>query len=124
MTGVEVQLRAEIPVARPQSDIDGATARQIRDGLARLVEDGADSIVLDLSDTPYVDSAGIDMLFRLSERLRQRRAVLYVVIPDEAPLRRLAQIVGLERAVSVHPTVEAALASAAPASDQPGAAPS
>jgi anti-sigma B factor antagonist len=97
-------------VARPREDIDAASARRVRDALAECVDEGCDSLVLDLSETRYVDSAGIDMLFRLSELLRERRARLQLVIPRESNLARLAAIVALPSIVPVHETVALALA--------------
>jgi anti-anti-sigma factor len=97
-------------VARPREDIDAATARGMRDALAESLDEGGDSLVLDLSETRYIDSAGIDMLFRLSELLRERRARLELVIPRESNLARLATIVALPSVVPVHETVDNALA--------------
>jgi anti-sigma B factor antagonist len=108
VTGLEVERRGEIPVARAHADIDAANARVFGEALAETIgEDNA--LVLDLSETRYVDSAGLDMIFRLGERLRQRRARLALVIPDDSPLSRLAEIVGLPRALPVCDTLEQAL---------------
>jgi anti-anti-sigma factor len=97
-------------VARPREDIDAASARRVRDALAESLDDGGDDLVLDLSETRYVDSAGIDMLFRLSEQLRERRARLQLVIPRDSNLTRVAKIVALPSVVPVHETVARALA--------------
>jgi len=97
-------------VARPREDIDAASARRMRDALAECLDEGGDSLVLDLSETRYIDSAGIDMLFRLAELLRERRARLQLVIPHESNLAHLATIVALPSVVPVHETVERALA--------------
>jgi len=97
-----------VPVARPRADVDAANARQVRDELAACLG-GAEKLVLDLSETRYVDSVGIDMLFRLGELLRERRAALVLVIPHSSQLTRLAQIVALPSAFPVHETVEQAL---------------
>jgi anti-anti-sigma factor len=105
---LEVEHIDGVPVARPSEDIDAANARVLRDELAACLE-GADKLVLDLGATRYVDSAGIDMLFRLNELLRQRRATLLLVIPQRSQLTRLAQIVALPSAVAIHETVEDAL---------------
>jgi anti-sigma B factor antagonist len=104
-----------VPVARPREDIDAANARAVRDELASHIG-AADRIVLDLSATRYLDSAGIDMLFRLGDLLRQRRATLLLVIPQSSQLARLAQIVALDRAMPVHETVEQALGACRPRS--------
>lgn len=117
MTGLDVERRDEVPVARPRGDIDVANALQVREELAACLHDGADCLVLDLTATRYVDSAGLDMLFRLGERLRQRRVRLLLVISPASQLARLANIVALPQALPVYDTLEAALhESAAPPS--------
>jgi anti-anti-sigma factor len=109
MMGIVVKHFDGVPVVQPREDIDAANARQLRDELSRCLED-ADRMVLDLSETRYVDSAGIDMLFRLNDLLAQRRASLVLVIPRSSSLTRLAQIVALPSVVPIHETVEQALA--------------
>ena len=110
MNAVRTERVDGVCVARPREDIDAASARRVRDALAECLDEGCDSLVVDLSETRYVDSAGIDMLFRLSELLRERRARLELVIPRESNLARLAAIVALPAVVPVHETVALALA--------------
>ena len=110
MSPMRIERVDGVCVARPREDIDAASARRMRDALAECLDEGGDSLVLDLSETRYIDSAGIDMLFRMSELLRERRARLQLVIPPESNLARLAAIVALPSAVPVHETVELALA--------------
>jgi anti-sigma B factor antagonist len=107
--GLDVERRNEVPVARSRGDIDVANALQLREELAACLAPDGHVLVLDLTDTSYVDSAGLDMLFRLSELLRQRRARLLLVIAPDSQLARLAKIVALENAVRIHATVEDAL---------------
>jgi anti-sigma B factor antagonist len=113
MTHLDVELHDDVPVARPRGDIDAANAAALHDELAACVGPHVDELVLDLSDTRYVDSAGIDTLLRLSERLQQRRAAIVLVIPPDSPLMRLAEIVGLPRAIPVHDSVERAVGACA-----------
>jgi anti-anti-sigma factor len=110
MSWIEVERRNGIPVARPLADIDAANAAAMREELAACIVDGPDTLVVDLSDTKYVDSAGLDMLLRLGALLDDRRARLILVIPPESQLSRLAAIVGLPVAIPVHATVEDGLA--------------
>ncbi len=110
MTGLEIERRENVPVARArEEDIDAASARRLGDELAASLSGAAGQLVVDLGATRYVDSAGIEMLFRLSERLRQRRAKLLLVIPPGSNLLRLVEIVGLPRTIPVYDTVEDAL---------------
>jgi len=109
MSRAEVERHDGVPVLRPREDIDAANADALRAQLAACVEPGTDRLIVDLGETRYIDSAGIDMLFRLSEILRQRRAALLLVIPPESNIAQLADIVGLTHAVRVHPSLERAL---------------
>ena len=102
-----------VPIAHVKEDIDAANATTIQQQLADALGPDASSLVIDLSATRYVDSAGIDMLLRLGDRLDHRRAKLILVIPDASQLKRLAAIVGLPDAVAIHPTLSAALQEAA-----------
>lgn len=110
MIGVEVQQIDNVLVARPRGDIDAATTARVREQLTDSMGNNVECLVVDLSQTRYVDSAGIDMLFRLSERLRERRAKLLLVIPRSSQLLRLAVLVGLTRVMPVCETLEEALA--------------
>lgn len=102
-----------IPIAHIDGDIDAANATAIQQHLAEALDADALSLVVDLTQARYLDSAGIDMLLRLSDRLDRGRTRLTLVIPDGSPIRRLATIVGLPDAVSIHSTLESALQEAA-----------
>jgi anti-sigma B factor antagonist len=102
-----------VPVAHVNEDIDVANATAIQQRLADALGPDALSLVVDLSATQYVDSAGVDMLLRLSDLLDHRRAKLILVIPDTSQLKRLATIVGLPEAVAIHSSLANAVQEAA-----------
>jgi anti-anti-sigma factor len=113
--GLDLEYHDGVPVARYRGDIDAANAARVRDALVEELGSTADHLVLDLGSTRYLDSAGVDMLFRLSERLRERRARLHAVIPPGSPLGRVAEIVALPSAAAVHESVAEAIAACATA---------
>lgn len=119
MTGLEVERVDNVSVVRPREDIDAANASQVRAELVAFLDKGGDCLVLDLSTTRYLDSAGLDMLFRLNERLRQRRATLRLVIPSSSHLARLVEIVGMSSALPIHETLEEALEDCRAAAEGP-----
>ena len=121
MSEIVVERREGVPIARPRQDIDAATAELVRAELAACIDEQTDTLIVDLSSTSYLDSAGVDMLFRLAALLDQRRAKLRLVIPTESQLARLAAIVALPDAMPIHPTVAAALESTAQAARPPAA---
>jgi anti-anti-sigma factor len=98
-----------VPVAHVHEDIDAANAKATQRQLADALGPDTSSLIVDLSDTRYLDSAGIDMLLRLSDRLEHRRAKLILVIPDTSQLKRLATIVALPDVIAIHSGVPEAL---------------
>jgi anti-anti-sigma factor len=113
MSTLDVERIDGVPIAHVHEDIDAANATITQQQLADALDPDASSLVIDLSDARYLDSAGIDMLLRLSDRLDHRRAQLILVIPDTSQLKRLATIVGLPDAIAIHPTLLMALQAAA-----------
>jgi anti-anti-sigma factor len=110
---VEVTTHGSVPVARIDGEIDLSNAGVIGERLRSLLSNRSEALVVDLGPTTYLDSSGITLLFGLGEELRRRQQELHVVLPDRSPLRRVLGIVGLEQAVPMHATLEAALAGAA-----------
>ena len=113
MSRLDVEKVDGVPIARVKEDIDAASAAPIQHELAEALGPDALCLVVDLSRIRYLDSAGIDMLLRLSDRLQHRRALLILIIPDGSHLKRLATLVGLARAITIHPSLPDALKEAA-----------
>jgi anti-anti-sigma factor len=128
MSPLDIETVDGVAIAHVNEDIDAANARATQQQLSAAIAPDVLTLVVDLSDTRYLDSAGIDMLLRLSDRLDHRRAKLILVIPDGSQLKRLATIVGLSEAIAVHPSLPDALQRAAKgevedAAPQPGSGP-
>jgi anti-anti-sigma factor len=102
----------DVPVAAIEGEIDASNADDLRDRLHSLVTNRSDALVVDLVDTTYIDSAGINLLFELAAELLQRQQRLFLVIAEPSPIARMIGITGLVRAVPVHPTRDAALRAA------------
>jgi anti-anti-sigma factor len=113
MSALELERIDGVPIVHVHDDIDAANAATVQQQLADALGPDATSLIVDLGETRYLDSAGIDMLLRLSDRLDRRRAKLILVIPDTSKLKRLVAIVGLPDAIAVHPALTAALHEAA-----------
>jgi anti-anti-sigma factor len=109
MSPLEIEQIEGVPIAHVHEDIDAANAAVTQQQLGEALGPDALNLIVDLSDTRYLDSAGIDMLLRLSDRLDRRRARLILVIPETSQLKRLATIVGMPEAIAVHPSLPNAL---------------
>jgi len=88
-------------VVRVTGELDLSNARAVTDSLSHAVPEQVTLVVLDLAGTTFLDSAAIASLFRLSERLRNRRQDLRMVIPREAPIRAVVELTRLSQVVPV-----------------------
>lgn len=92
------------------ADVDTANAKRVGEELVAQATHSVSSLVVDLSETRYLDSAGVDMLFRLNARMRHRRKELRLVVPSTSPLRRVLEIVSADAAeLPVHASIEGAI---------------
>jgi anti-sigma B factor antagonist len=110
MTRLDIEQIDGVPITHLNEDLDAANAVAVERQLAEAIGPDTLGLVVDLSRVRYVDSAGIDMLLRLSNRLDHRRTKLILVIPESSQLKRLVKIVGLPEAIAVHPNLSDALA--------------
>jgi anti-anti-sigma factor len=110
MSQVHFEQIEGMAIAHLKGDLDAANAAAVQRELAEALGPDALNLLIDLSRTRYLDSAGIDMLLRLSDRLDHRRSKLILVIPESSQLNRLLTIVGLPEAITVHPSLDEALA--------------
>ena len=106
---LEDEWHDEVPVARVQGEIDASNAKEIGDRLRSLLSNRSVAMIVDLSATTYLDSAGINLLFTLAEEMRSRQQRLAIVVADPSPIARMVALTGLDRAMPVHATLPDAL---------------
>ena len=98
---VRGQWRGDTPVGSIHGEVDASNAAAVATALRELVTNRSSELIVDLSDTSYLDSAGINLLFTLGEELRARQLALKLVVPSESPVARMLRITSLDR---THPT--------------------
>src|SRR4051794_10058332 len=77
-----------------QGELDQLTTTLLADALTRATRDGDGDVVVDLTDTTFIDSAGISTLLNGLRRLTRLRRKLIVVCPPGSP-RRVFELLGL-----------------------------
>ena len=93
-------------MARLAPEFDIASAMGIRDGLIATLTNRDHGIVVDLGDVTFMDSAGINVLFELAERLESRQQEVAVVLPERAIVRKVADLAGLGSRVTICESVD------------------
>lgn len=109
---VTEERHGELPIAVIDGEIDASNAGEIADRLRQLLTNRSTALVVDLTGTSYLDSAGINLLFDLGTELHSRQQELHLVVPATSPIARAITFTGLDAAVPVHGSREAAVAHA------------
>jgi len=97
-------------VARLLGDVDMAVTPELGDALLTAVEEhAAGCLVIDLGSVDYVDSSGIELLFRLHEALTGEGTDLIVVAPPGSNAARLLGLVAMSDIGEVRRSLDEAL---------------
>jgi len=103
---VDARTSNGIQIVRICGEVDLTNAIEVREAISRVASHDVTVILVDLSETTYLDSSGIAMLFRLAERLNERRQELRIVVPPNSPLRAALDLTNLPQNIPVQPTLE------------------
>jgi anti-anti-sigma factor len=104
----------DTPVARVEGEIDSSNVAEIAGRLRGLLANRSFGLIVDLTPTTYLDSAGINMLFVLGDELRARQQRLRLVVGPATPIARMVALTGLDRTYPTFATVDEALAARHP----------
>jgi len=97
-------------VVKLPAEIDLTIADAVREALLSVLNQGALALVVDMTATTFCDSAGITALVRAHRRAAANGATIRLAAAAP-PVLRVFSLVGIDRLIDVHPSVEAALAS-------------
>jgi anti-sigma B factor antagonist len=100
-------------VVRLVGELDLYNAPEIREALLRVCSEQPGRLVVDLAEVDFVDSTALGVLIEARSSLDNRQSFLLAAPGRET--HRALTISGLDRHLSVHDTVEGALAANIPA---------
>lgn len=92
------------------AEIDLTIADAVREALLSVLNQGALGLIVDMTSTTFCDSAGITALVRAARRAAANGASLRLAAAAP-PVLRVLSLVGIDRLIDVHPTVDEARAS-------------
>jgi anti-anti-sigma factor len=102
-TSIRHERRDSAVIVKVGGDVDIANAAGLSARIGGLIGNDERGIVLDLSETRYLDSAGILMVFHLSEKLSSRGQRLCLVVQRDQPALEALTLFEVQR---VAPIVE------------------
>jgi anti-sigma B factor antagonist len=115
----EHPIDGERHVLAVRGEIDLFTAPELKQVLAESIEAGRVRIVVDLTDTTFLDSTALGVLIGAVKRLRSRDGALAIVNIDEN-IAKTFEITGLDQIFTIVPTREEAVDAVDPARDAAG----
>jgi anti-sigma B factor antagonist len=98
-------------------EVDLYTAPEFKQQLLDVIAKGAKNVVVDFSETTFIDSTTLGVLVGGIKRLRGQDGQLSLVCSDRN-ITKIFEITGLDRVFQIYPTRDEALAKAG-ASTQP-----
>ena len=103
-----IERRGAATVVHLAGELDLYNAPDVRAALLEAAAEEPERLVVDLAEVVFVDSTVLGVLIEARTKLPNRRSFLLAAAGREA--QRALRISGLERHLSVHETVDAALA--------------
>jgi anti-sigma B factor antagonist len=89
-------------------EIDLFTAPELKAALSEAVEAGRSRIVVDLTQTTFLDSTALGVLIGAVKRLRSRDGVLTIANTDPN-IAKTFEITGLDQIFTIRPTRDGAI---------------
>ena len=103
--------RGEVLVVRPEGRIDTNTSDELDRALAGRVDGGARRLVVDMSGTDYISSAGLRVLLLAAKRLKGVSGLL-VLGGMNPSVRQIFELAGFVAIFAIEPDVDRAVARA------------
>jgi anti-sigma B factor antagonist len=106
---ITTEQEGPIAVISLTGEVDLYTAPEFKAELVKVIEGRAEHVVVDLSDTSFIDSTTLGVLISGVKRLGPRNGRLVLVITDRN-IRKIFDITGLDRVFPIFEERERALA--------------
>jgi anti-sigma B factor antagonist len=89
-------------------EVDLYTAPELKTQMLELIGNGATEVVVDFTNTTFIDSTTLGVLVSGVKRLREKGGTLSIVCSDRN-ITKIFEITGLDRVFTIYPTRAEAL---------------
>lgn len=108
LADLQISLQDSMVVAELTGEVDLSNARSIQEAIIVATPNTATTVVIDLSRLEYLDSAGIQLVYQLREKLQVRGQTLRLVIPDESAAADALTLAGVRAHLDIFGSVAGA----------------
>jgi anti-anti-sigma factor len=105
----DLDARRPVIVTMPEG-IDAGNAGAVGDTLNAAFAQGAVAVIADCTPTTFCDSIGFNTLLLTSQKAHAEKAELLFVITPNSPLRRVLELLEMQDALAMYPSIDAAVA--------------
>jgi len=99
----------DVELAHLAGEVDASNVEELSETLLQRVSNKARAVVIDLTETSYIDSSGISLIFDAAARLRNRRQELRLVVAPRSFVAEVLAAVSMQESVAIDPAVADAL---------------
>lgn len=110
---VETTQQGTTTVLTLRGEIDVYTAPRLRQAIVDAVDGGTQHLVVDMEGVDFLDSTGLGVMVEGLKRIKGREGTLSVVATQDKILK-IFDITGLNKAFSMHRSVDEAVAEPIP----------
>jgi anti-anti-sigma factor len=109
LANLELEERSGFAIARVGGEVDASNTASLREDILAGISNQVTGVILDLSSTRYLDSAGIHLIFELARRLRQRQLGFGIVVAPGTIVADVLEMVRVEDMANCAQDVAAAI---------------
>ena len=112
------QLEEGTHVISLAGEVDLYTAPELKQELLNAIDNGAKEVIVDFTDTTFIDSTTLGVLVGGVKRLRPNGGRLSIVCSDPN-ITKIFEITGLDRVFTIYPSRDEALSKIGETGSQP-----
>jgi anti-sigma B factor antagonist len=106
---LSMERHGDTALAKVAGEVDASNVGDLSAQLLDSVPNDVRGMILDLSETSYIDSSGISLIFDAAARLRNRRQQLRLVVAPRSFVGEVLAAVSMEQSVVIDPGLDDAL---------------
>jgi anti-anti-sigma factor len=100
---LSVETEGDVELARVAGEVDASNVDDLTARLLDALSNETRAVILDLSDTSYIDSSGISLIFDTAARMKNRRQELRLVVPPNSFVGEVLAAVSMADSVPIDP---------------------